>query len=122
METSLGIEENVEAALSYVLGWITGIIFLVLEKKSEFVRFHAMQSTITFLGYTIILIILDVLAFIPFIGLVFVFLGWLVWILAIITAIICILKALKGEKYKLPIVGDLAEKYLAKYTSSVQSA
>jgi len=50
----LGSDENVEALLTYVLGWITGIVFLILEKNSKFVRFHAMQSTITFLGLTIL--------------------------------------------------------------------
>ncbi len=52
--TSLDLSENVEAALSYLLLWLSGILFLVLEKKNKFVKFHAMQSVITFLPLTII--------------------------------------------------------------------
>lgn len=111
-ETSLGLEENVEAMLSYVLMWVTGIIFLLLEKKSDFVRFHAAQSTITFLGFTIISVILNALGLIPFIGIVFQIINWIVIIIAIITWIICLVKAYQGERFKLPITGDWAEKFI----------
>ena len=47
---SSGLPENVAGALAYALGPVTGVLFLVLEKKSKFVRFHAMQSLITFGG------------------------------------------------------------------------
>ncbi len=103
-KTSLGMEENLEALLTYVLGWITGIIFLLLEKNSKFVRFHAMQSTITFLGFTIVMFIL---LFIPLIGWA---LNLLLAILGVIVWIVCIVKAYQGEKYKLPFIGDIAEK------------
>ena len=46
-KTVLGISENLEAVLCYALGWITGLIFLLLEKDNRFVRFHALQSLIT---------------------------------------------------------------------------
>ena len=49
-----GLPENVAGALAYVLGPVTGVLFLVLEKKSKFVRFHAMQSLITFGGLFVI--------------------------------------------------------------------
>jgi len=110
-KTSLNLDENIEALLSYVLGWLTGIVFLVIEKKNKFVRFHAMQSTITFLGFTVISIILIPLGFISFIGILFSVIDWLIGIAAIITWIICMLKAYQGERFKLPIVGDLAEKH-----------
>ncbi len=110
-KTSLGLEENVEALLSYLLGWITGIVFLLIEKDNEFVKFHAMQSTITFIGFTVINIILAVLSRIPSIGIIFGLINWAIGIIAIITWIVCMVKAYQGEKYKLPIVGDLAESY-----------
>ncbi|AHF79778.1 DUF4870 domain-containing protein [Thermococcus paralvinellae] len=102
-ETSLGLEENVEAALAYVLGFLTGIIFLLLEKESEFVRFHAMQSTITFLG---IFIIQRILAFIPFLGGI---LAMLLGLVGLVLWILGIVKAYQGEYYKFPIVGSIAE-------------
>ena len=47
-KTSTGLTENVAGLLCYILGWITGIIFLILEPDNKFVRFHAIQSIIVF--------------------------------------------------------------------------
>ncbi|ASJ07129.1 DUF4870 domain-containing protein [Thermococcus pacificus] len=107
-KTSLGMDENVEGLLAYLLWWVTGIIFLLLEKDSDFVRFHAMQSTITFLGITVLMWLL---AIIPFIGWV---LANLLGLLGIILWIIGMVKAYQGERYKFPIVGDLAEQWMDK--------
>ena len=105
-KTSTGLEQNIAGLLCYVLGWITGIIFLILEKENQFVRFHAMQSIIVFGALTVVSIILN---FIPVIGSI---LGFLIGILGFILWIILMLKAYKGEKYKLPWAGDFAEKQL----------
>ncbi len=105
-KTSLGLEENVEALLAYLLGWITGIIFLLLEKESRFVRFHAMQSIIVFLSITLLQAILPI---IPFIGGLF---SMLLGVLAFVLWLVLMVKAYQGEYYKLPIAGDLAENYL----------
>lgn len=104
-KTSLGLEENVEAALSYVLGWITGIIFYLLETRSTYVRYHAFQSLVTFLA---IQIAMHVLWFIPVLGWM---LAQLLGVLAIILWIICILKAYQGTWFKIPVAGDLALQY-----------
>jgi uncharacterized membrane protein len=100
--------ENLLAAASYLLGFVTGIIILLVEKQNKFVRFHAMQSTILFGGIFVINI---VLGFIPI-------LGWLVGLLlsfvAFILWIVLMWKSFQGETYKVPYVGDLAEKQLAK--------
>ncbi len=105
-KTSLGIDENVEALLSYLLGWITGIIFLLIEKESRFVRFHAMQSVVVFLSITVLQLLLS---FLPFLGGIF---SSLLGILAFILWIVLMIKAYQGEYYKVPIAGDLAERYL----------
>jgi len=94
-ESSTGLEENVAAFFCYLLGFVTGIVFLVVEKKSSFVKFHAKQSTITFL-------IVLALSWIPAIGFVFSILGIFLWLLLMI-------KALQGKRYLLPIVGKIAE-------------
>ncbi len=100
--------ENLMAAASYLLGFITGVIFLLVEKQSKFVRFHAMQSTVLFGGIFVINI---ALGFIPI-------LGWLAGLLlslaSFILWIVCMWKAFQGEMYKAPFVGDIAEKQLAK--------
>ena len=107
-KTALGIDENIEGLLCYVLGWITGIVFLVLEKENKFVRFHAMQSLGTFL---VLFIILVIIGMIPFIG----------WVISILISIFMLIlwlflmyKAFKGERYKLPIVGEFSEKQIGK--------
>ncbi len=101
--TALGIDENVEGLLCYVLGFITGILFLILEKENKFVRFHAMQSTATFI---ILLVVSVVFGIIPFIGWV---LSSLIGLIALILWLLLMFEAFKGEKYKLPVVGDFAE-------------
>jgi len=103
-KTSLGIEQNIEALLCYVLGWVTGIIFLALERENKFVRFHAAQSLAAFLPLFVAAIILGV---IPFIGPL---LSLIISILALLLWLFLMFKAFKGEKYKLPIAGDFAEK------------
>lgn len=100
--------QNLLAALTYLGGFITGIIFLLVEKKNKFIRFHAMQSTITFGGIFILHIIGT---FIPLLGWV---LGALLSIVSLILWIILMIKAYQGEMYKLPYIGDLAEKQLQK--------
>lgn len=112
MKTKLGLEENLEAMLCYVLGWISGIAFLLLEKDSEFVRFHAAQSTVAFLGFTVASVIIGHLATIPIIGLFFLIINALIAICAAIVWIVCIIKAFQGERFKLPIVGNLVEKQI----------
>ncbi len=104
-KTSLGIDENVEGLLAYLLGAVTGIILLLLEKDSDFVRFHAMQSTILFIG-------LWILQF--FLGTIFGPLGTLVGLIEFVVWVVGMVKAYQGERYKFPIVGDLAEQWLEK--------
>ena len=110
--TATGLDENVEGALTYLLGPITGIVFLIIEKESQFVRFHAMQSTITFAGFWIISMILSY-AIVPAMGFGFIVFGGLLVMLinlvAFITWLVCMYKAYKGEWFKLPVVGDIAE-------------
>ncbi len=100
--------ENLMAAASYLLGFITGIIFLLLEKQNKFVRFHAMQSTILFGGIFVANI---ALGFIPILGWM---VGLMLSLVAFILWIILMWKAFQGEMYKVPYVGDLAQKQLAK--------
>jgi len=104
--TVLGIDENIEALLCYVLGWLTGIVFLLVEKENQFVRFHAMQSLVVFLG---LFVLSFVLGWIPIIG----FLTVIIFPLGVILWILLMIKAFQGEKYKLPWAGDFAEKQVA---------
>lgn len=105
-KTSTGLEENVAGLLCYVLGWVSGLIFILIEKENKFVRFHAMQSIVVFGIYTIAQI---VLGWIPFVGWI---IGILLSILALVLWIILMVKAYQGQKYKLPWAGDFAEKQI----------
>lgn len=118
MKTELGIEENIEGALCYAFFWVTGIVFLLIEPKNKFVRFHAMQSIVVFLPLWLLSFIFG--GFFGFgyfwgPGLYFLaWFGWLLWILTIILWIVLMLKAYMKEKFKLPIAGDIAENLLKK--------
>jgi len=108
-KTSLGLEENVVGLLCYLVFWVTGLLFLLLEKESKFVRFHAMQSLVTFLS---LMIVVWILSFIAIFVWVLSPLAWLVNILIIILWIVGMIKAYQGEMYKFPVFGDLAESLL----------
>ncbi|MDD5595746.1 MAG: DUF4870 domain-containing protein [Candidatus Omnitrophica bacterium] len=103
-KTSTGMQANVAALLSYLLAFITGIIFFIIEKENKFVRFHALQSIIAFGGLFVLHIILG---FIPIIGWV---LLPIVAIVELILWILLMVKAYQGEYFKLPFIGDIAEK------------
>lgn len=103
-KTTTGLQQNIEALLCYLGTWITGIVFFIIEKENKFVRFHAMQSIITFGA---IFIIMAVMSVIPFIGWM---INYILGIVVVILWIFCMLKAYQGQMFKLPIVGEIAEK------------
>jgi uncharacterized membrane protein len=103
-KTTLGLDENLTAALAYALGWITGLALLLTERENRFVRFHAMQSTIVF----------GALCLLWFVGVSIPLLGWAIsfFLIPPVSAVLWLLliyKAYKGERFKLPFAGDIAE-------------
>jgi len=102
--TVLNVNENVEAVLCYAFGFFSGLLFLLIEKDNKFVRFHAMQSLMTFGAVLLV-------SFVPF-------LGWLVSLVlvpvSLVLWVVLMYKAYQGESFKLPVIGDLAEKQLKK--------
>jgi len=103
MKSSTGLDENVAGALCYLLGIVTGILFFILEKDSDFVKFHAMQSIVVFAG---LWLVSWFVAFIPFTG---VFILPLLRILTFVIWLLCMFKAYQGEWFRVPIAGDIAE-------------
>ena len=103
-KSSLGIEANIAALLSYFLGLVSGVIIYALEKNSKFVRFHAMQSMVVFACFFILGVLLKILPII----------GWpllmLLGMAQVLLWIILMIKAYKGEYFKLPFAGDIAER------------
>jgi len=109
-KTSTGLDENIAGLLCYVLGWISGVVFLLIEQENKLVRFHAIQSIATFGGITIVSIALSILGTIPYLGLFFNIANGIIGLLALVLWIVLMVKAYQGTKYKLPWAGDFAEK------------
>ena len=102
-KTSTGLDANVAAALSYLFGFVTGAVFLVVEKKDRFVRFHAMQSALAFGAITLCWLLLNAIPLLGFlIGVLFIIPG------SAILWLVLMFKAYQGEDFKLPIVGQIA--------------
>ena len=119
-ETSIGLQPNIAGLLCYVAGWITGIIFLVIEKKSTFVKFHAWQSIMTFGILTVVQIIISILGAIALSTFSFGLwqfahvVGIIVWLLTVGLWIALVVLAYSGKMWKVPLVGDWAEKQASK--------
>jgi uncharacterized membrane protein len=129
---SSGLDPKVAAALSYI--WIVGLIFFFIEKENRFVRFHALQSIIFGIANTVIMAVFAVLAVILTfafgiggaivgggLGTLVSLLVWLVWLLFwaialvfLIGLVLAAVKAYQGQMFKLPIIGNMAEKIVNK--------
>lgn len=105
--SSTRIEANLAAALAYLGGFITGLIFLAVEKESRYVRFHAMQSTVLFLGVLVLSIAVNSIVLLG----AFLY-AFLLFPAVVILWLVLMYKAYSGEMFKLPIVGDFAEKQI----------
>src|SRR5215472_16097702 len=119
-----GLSENAAATLSYVLGWITGIIFYLIDHR-PYVRFHAAQSLVTFGGLHLIRMVVGVVfgfgwfwggwgGYGDFPGQHFgnfglaIFLFAVIGIVSFVLWIVCMVKAYRGERFMVPIAGDIA--------------
>ncbi|MBN2831461.1 MAG: DUF4870 domain-containing protein [Candidatus Omnitrophica bacterium] len=103
-KTSLGMEANIAALLSYLFTFISGIIVYILEKENKFVRFHAMQSIVVFGSLFALSLMLQ------FVLIVLWPLVVILNITGIVLWIVLMVKAYKGEYFKLPFAGDIAQK------------
>jgi uncharacterized membrane protein len=106
-----GLTDNVAGALAYVT-IIPAILFLVLEpfNRKRFVRFHAFQCLFFALAWTVLWIGLSFIAHIPFLGWATVLIWPLVSLAGFVIWLILVLKAYQGQMFKLPVIGDAAEK------------
>ena len=113
--SSSGLAPNVASALAYVLGIITGVIFLVIEKENRFVRFHAAQSIAVTLVLVVISIGLSVLStalvFVPLLGLIVAFLLSVVLFFAtFVLWVLLMWRAYQGREWEVPIAAGIARK------------
>ena len=105
-KTSQDFQRNLAGLSCYLLGWVTGIVFLIAARKNPFIRYHALQSIVTFGLITLVAIIF---AAIPVIGWI---LTWILLVLAAVPWILLMVKAGQGQWYKLPLTGNIAGKQL----------
>ena len=114
-QTSTGLDPKLAGLLCYILGIITGLIFFLIEKSNDVVRFHAAQS-IVFSGSVIVLwIVLVILGAIIAtiswtLGNLYSLLTLIVWLGLFVLWVVLLIKGYSGQKWKLPVIGDLAER------------
>ena len=112
-QTAGGLSENAAATLSYVLGWLTGIIFFLIDRR-PYVRFHAAQAIVTFGGLHILRIVIGIIFGVGW-GFGY-WGGWgigalllaLIGIVSFVLWIVCMIKAYQGERFRVPIAADIA--------------
>jgi uncharacterized membrane protein len=106
--SSTELDPNLAGLLCYVLTFVTGIVFLIIEKKNRYVRFHAYQSVVVFGALTVLSLIAGSIPVI----------GWLIGVLVgpvwLVLWILLMVKAYQGERFKLPLAGDWAEQQAGK--------
>jgi len=107
-KSSTGLEANVAGLLCYVLGWISGLVFVLLEQESKFVRYHAMQSIYVFGAINVAAI---VLGWIPGVNIV---LTPIIGVIGLVLWIFLMIRAYQGKQPKVLWAGDLAEKWVQK--------
>ena len=113
---SLGMRARTAGWLSYLLGWVTGLIFFLLEKENRFVRFHAMQSILFFGGLSVLEAVISSFerlfsySLFPFFG--FGVISRVVGLVSFICWIVLMVQASRGMYYKLPVIGDYADKLI----------
>ena len=126
-KSSTGLDENVAALLSYVFGWISGLIFFLIEKDSRLVRFHGMQSILLNVFFIILFIVLWVVSIVfvvissqlpgalaMIVNLITTLLWIVLWLAVVVAWVFCLIKAYQSQYFKLPIIGNLAEKFSTK--------
>jgi len=121
--SSIGMDPKVAAGLSYLFG-IIGLIFFFMEKQNRFVRFHALQSILLWVSAIIVYVVLFILLFVAAaansgaLATVFTCLFGLVGIALFIGWLVAMIQAFTGKFFKLPLIGDYAEKWSNLKTAS----
>jgi uncharacterized membrane protein len=117
-----GLDEHVAGLLCYVLGWVTGLVFFIIDRR-PFVRFHAAQSLVTFGGLHLIYFVLGMFFGMSWFlgagpglagGALAIALFSIIRLAALVAWILCMIKAFQHERFKLPLLGDIAENIAGK--------
>ena len=122
-KSGTGLDENIASLLAYAFGWVSGLILFLMEKDNRTVRFHAMQSILLNVAVVVVAIVLGIVISILIfilgqisgvlagIATILWFLGWLLFGVVIFAIwVLCMVRAYQGKVFKLPFIGDMAEK------------
>ena len=110
-------DSNSMAAVAYVLTILTGVLMFVMKPEDKFVKFHAVQSILLFISFFVIGAVINILSIIFMVVGGTALLGlWLsgiilLEIILVLVSLYCIFKAYSGERFKLPIIGNMAENF-----------
>jgi uncharacterized membrane protein len=106
-----GLTDNIAGMLAYVT-IIPAIVFLVLEpyNRNRFIRFHSFQCIFFAIAWTVLWIGLNIIVHIPFLGWLTILIRPLIGLAGFVIWLILLLKAYQGQMFKLPVIGDMAEK------------
>ena len=108
--TRFGLSENIEGALAYVFGIISGLVFLIAENDNRFIRFHSLQSIMFFVCIAVLNIVVSVIFFVPFFGFFEFIVRGFIALASFIAYITLIILAYCGKVVKIPFIGELAWK------------
>lgn len=116
--SSTGLDPRVAATLSYLAWWLTGLLFLMLERENRYVRFHAVQSVIGLGALSAAGVMFGVLSFATLLvsatGFrILLALSAGTWLLGVLVSLVCLYKASAGQVWKLPLAGKIAERKAA---------
>ena len=109
-KTSMGMEQNVAGLLCYLVGWVSGLVFFLMEKENRFVRFHAMQSIVASGALTILGLVLGPIVVVA--PLLAVFVWPVFYLLVVVLWIVLMVKAYQNKLFKVPWAGNFAEKHI----------
>lgn len=114
-KSALGLDANITALIGYII-WIVAVVLIFIEKDNKFVRFHAFQSLLFGVLVIVLFVALSILNTVLYLvsstlGGLFSLVFILLWLAVLGGVILLAFKAFKGEMFKFPIIGDLAEKW-----------
>jgi uncharacterized membrane protein len=118
-DSTTGLTSKTGSVLSYLGWWVTGLIFWGVERRDPVVRFHAVQSTITF---GVLAVLIAVLAFAGLVMLSFAptgftfFMGaaFAVWVVSVVLWLVAIWMASQGKPLRIPLAARFAENLSAR--------
>lgn len=113
--TSTGIDARLAAALCYAAWWVTGLVFLFLERENRAVRFHAAQSLVVFGGLSALMGLVAAVSATTLFLLPSVFrsiwaINSVVWLVGVVLWLVLLLQTLRGESWRVPLAADLADR------------